>query len=158
MRIVSFLPAGTEIAWAIGAGPDLVGRSHECDYPAQVAGLPVVSRPALDLDHLSGAEMDRAVAERLATGESLYQVDERLLQSLDPDVILTQDLCQVCAPSGNELSRALQDLAGNPKVVCLSPQSLRDIETSILEVGDAVGRREAAERVVDANRHRIAGI
>ena len=66
MRIVSFLPAGTEIAWAIGAGPDLVGRSHECDYPAQVAGLPVVSRPALDLDHLSGAEMDRAVAERPA--------------------------------------------------------------------------------------------
>jgi iron complex transport system substrate-binding protein len=158
MRIVSFLPAGTEIAWAIGAGPDLVGRSHECDYPEQVTGLPVVSRPALDLDHLSGAAMDRAVAERLATGESLYQVDERLLQSLGPDVILTQDLCQVCAPSGNELSRALRDLTGEPRVVWLSPQSLGDIETNILEVGDAVGRREAAEQLVAENRARIAQI
>lgn len=154
-RIVSFLPAGTEIAWAIGAGPDLVGRSHECDYPAQVSHLPVVSRPALDLEGLSGSAMDRAVAERLATGESLYQVDEVLLQSLRPEVILTQDLCQVCAPSGNELSRALRDLAGDPRVVWLSPQSLRDIEANILEVGDAVGRRPDAERVVADNRERI---
>ena len=154
-RIVSFLPAGTEIAWAIGAGPELVGRSHECDYPAEVARLPVVSRPALDLENLSGAEMDRAVAERLAGGESLYQVDERLLQSLGPDVILTQDLCQVCAPSGNELSRALRDLAGDPTVVWLSPRSLSDIELNIREVGDAVGRRPAADRLVAANRERI---
>lgn len=157
-RIVSFLPAGTEIAWAIGAGADLVGRSHECDYPAEVTHLPVVSRPALDLDHLSSAAMDRAVAARIASGESLYQVDERLLQSLGPDVILTQDLCQVCAPSGNELSRALRDLAGDPKVVWLSPQSLRDIEANILEVGQATGRSEAAERVVAENRQRIARI
>ena len=157
-RIVSFLPAGTEIAWAIGAGPDLVGRSHECDYPAEVTRLPVVSRPALDLEGLSGSAMDRAVAERLAGGESLYQVDEALLQSLDPDVILTQDLCQVCAPSGNELSRALRDLAGDPKVVWLSPQSLRDIEANILEVGEAVERRPAAERIVAANRERIGRI
>lgn len=157
-RIVSFLPAGTEIAWAIGAGPELVGRSHECDYPALVTRLPVVSRPALDLENLSSAEMDRAVAERLAGGESLYQVDERLLQSLGPDVILTQDLCQVCAPSGNELSRALRDLAGDPRVVWLSPQSLADIESNILEVGDAVGRRPAAERLVADNRERIGRI
>jgi iron complex transport system substrate-binding protein len=157
-RIVSFLPAGTEIAWAIGAGADLVGRSHECDYPEEVGRLPVVSRPALDLDGMSGSTMDRAVAERLAGGESLYQVDEGLLRELAPEVILTQDLCQVCAPSGNELSRALRDLVGNPQVVWLSPQSLEDIEQNILAVGEASGRPGPANELVAANRRRIARI
>src|SRR3989442_8330121 len=136
-RIVSFLPAGTEIVHALGAGRDLVGRSHECDYPAEVKRLPVVSRPALDLDGLAQDAIDRAVAERLKSGESLYQVDEVLLRELAPDVILTQDLCQVCAPSGNELSRALRELPGNPDVLWLTPQNIADIERNILAVGDA---------------------
>src|SRR6266581_7723375 len=101
-RIVSFLPAGTEIAYALGLGDQLVGRSHECDYPPDVERLPVVSRPALALEGLGQEEIDRAVADRLRAGESLYVVDESLLRDLDADVILTQDLCQVCAPSGNE--------------------------------------------------------
>src|ERR1041384_1725969 len=109
-RVVSFLPAGTEIAYAIGAGELLVGRSHECDFPSEARELPVVSRPALNLDGLAQAQVDRAVASQLKSGESLYRVDEALLRRLAPDVVLTQDLCQVCAPSGNELSRALQDL------------------------------------------------
>ena len=106
-RIVSFLPAGTEIVHALGAGADVVGRSHECDYPADVRALPVVSKPALDLDGLSQTEIDTAVADRLRSGESLYVVDERLLNDLQADVILTQNLCQVCAPSGNENSMVL---------------------------------------------------
>src|SRR3954470_93018 len=107
-RIVSFLPAGSEIVHALGAGAELVGRSHECDYPDQVRAVPVVSKPSLDLDGLNQGEIDAAVSGRLASGESLYVVDELLLRELAPDVILTQDLCQVCAPSGNELTRALQ--------------------------------------------------
>ncbi len=154
-RIVSFLPAGTEIAWAVGAGPELVGRSHECDYPPAVSRLPVVSRPALELDGLSSGQMDRAVSERLASGESLYQVDEALLRDLAPDVILTQDLCQVCAPSGNELSRALGRLVGDPRIVWLSPQSLEDIERNILEVGEATGHGPGAEALVRTNRDRV---
>ncbi len=157
-RIVSFLPAGTEIAAALGAGQDLVGRSHECDYPEEVIGLPVVSRPALDLEGLSGGEMDRAVADRLASGESLYQVDEILLRELAPDVILTQDLCQVCAPSGNELTRAVRDLPGSPRIVWLSPQSLGDIEQNILAVGEAVGRAQEARRLIESNQERIARV
>ncbi len=157
-RIVSFLPAGTEIAWAIGAGPELVGRSHECDYPAPVGRLPVVSRPALNLAALTGAAMDRAVAERLASGESLYQVDEELLRRLAPEVILTQDLCQVCAPSGNELSRALRSLVGEPRIVWLSPQSLSDIERNIEAVGQATGHPVEAGRLIEANRERIARV
>src|SRR4051812_25682305 len=97
-RIVSLLPAATEIVCALGAREDLVGRSHECDYPAGVESLPVVSRPALGLEGLAQSEIDAAVSNRLGTGESLYVIDEILLRDLDPEVILTQDLCQVCAP------------------------------------------------------------
>src|SRR6059058_4215507 len=127
-RIVSFLPAATEIAYALGAGADLVGRSHECDYPADVVGLPIVSRPALSLDGLTQSEIDSAVTERMRSGESLYVVDERLLNDLAPDVVLTQDLCQVCAPSGNKLTRALATIPSHPAVVYLTPRTLAEID------------------------------
>src|SRR6185295_12311617 len=106
----SLLPAGSEIVCALGARDELVGRSHECDYPAGVRALPIVSKPTLDLDGLSQSEIDAAVAAHMGTGESLYVVDELLLRDLAPDIILTQDLCQVCAPSGNELTRAMTSL------------------------------------------------
>jgi iron complex transport system substrate-binding protein len=157
-RIVSFLPAGTEIVHALGAGSLLLGRSHECDYPAEVTSLPVVSRPALRLEGMRPEEVDRAVAERLQRGESLYEVDEVLLRELSPDVILTQDLCQVCAPSGNELSRALRELPGEPRVLRLTPQNLEQIYENILAVGRAIGRGDAAEALVAQNRERIAGV
>jgi iron complex transport system substrate-binding protein len=157
-RIVSFLPAATEITYALGAGADLVGRSHECDYPPEVKSLPVVSKPALSLDGLSQQEIDRAVASRLASGESLYQVDEKLLDELQPDLVLTQDLCQVCAPSGNELSRALRDMSHPPEVLWLTPRNIAEIEQNILAIGEATGRVEIARRLVETNRRRIAGV
>jgi iron complex transport system substrate-binding protein len=155
-RILSFLPAATEIVHALGAGDELVGRSHECDYPASVLELPVVSKPALELEGLSQAEVDRAVADRLASGESLYMVDERLLDSLAPDVILTQDLCQVCAPSGNELSRALATIPSHPDVLYLTPRTLAEIDANIVEVGRAIGREAEARALVDRNHERLA--
>ena len=154
-RIVSFLPAATEITYALGAGADLVGRSHECDYPPQVKALPVVSKPALPLDGMSQSEIDSAVAAHLATGESLYQVDEILLDKLSPDIVFTQDLCQVCAPSGNELSRALRDLAKPPQVLSLTPRNLAEIEENILAIGGATGRTDAAMLLVQDGRERI---
>lgn len=155
-RIVSFLPAATEIVCALGAGDELVGRSHECDYPASVRALPVVSRPALSLEGLSQAQIDAAVAGRLASGESLYVVDECLLDSLAPDVILTQDLCQVCAPSGNELTRALASIPSRPEVLYLTPRTLSEIDANIIEVGRAIGREDEARALVARNRERIA--
>jgi iron complex transport system substrate-binding protein len=155
-RIVSFLPAATEIVCALGAGDELLGRSHECDYPASVRALPVVSRPALSLDGLSQAEIDAAVAGRLASGESLYVVDEGLLDSLAPDVILTQDLCQVCAPSGNELTRALASIPSRPEVLYLTPRTLAEIDANIIEVGRAIGREAAARALVARNHERIS--
>jgi iron complex transport system substrate-binding protein len=158
MRIVSFLPAGTEIAYALGAGDLLVGRSHECDYPPEVRALPVVSKPALNLDGLSQDAIDSAVAQQLKSGESLYQVDEILLRELAPDVVLTQDLCQVCAPSGNELTRALKELPSQPEVLWLTPQNLGEIEQNILDVGIATERRDVAQALIDQNRRRMAAV
>jgi iron complex transport system substrate-binding protein len=158
MRIVSFLPAGTEIACALGARDDLVGRSHECDYPDSVKELPVVSRPALRLEGLTPGEVDQAVAERLRNGGSLYEVDERLLADLAPDVVLTQDLCQVCAPSGNELSRALRTLPHQPEVAWLTPQTIAEIEQNIITVGDLAGRRSEADALVSSMRARVAAV
>lgn len=155
-RIVSFLPAGTEIAHALGAGDMLVGRSHECDYPEVVKSLPVVSRPALRLEGLTQDAIDAAVADRLRSGESLYEVDEILLRELAPDVVITQDLCQVCAPSGNELTRALKELPTQPEVLWLTPQNLAEIETNIIDVGAATGRRDVAEALVAQNRKRMS--
>ena len=155
MRIVSFLPAATEIAHALGAGDELVGRSHECDYPADVCRLPIVSRPALSLDGLTQSEIDDAVTARMRSGESLYVVDERLLNDLAPDVVLTQDLCQVCAPSGNELTRALATMPSRPSVVYLTPRTLAEIDDNVLAVGEAIGRSNEARVVVDQNRARV---
>lgn len=154
-RIVSFLPAGTEILYALGAGADLLGRSHECDYPPEVCELPIVSRPALKLEGLSQDAVDQAVATRLRSGESLYEVDEILLRELSPDVIITQDLCQVCAPSGNELTRAIRDLPVKPDVVWLTPQTLADIEDNIRRVGEASGTSANAETLLTSNRNRV---
>lgn len=157
-RIVSFLPAGTEIVHALGAGSDLVGRSHECDYPSSVLSLPVVSRPALDLDHSSPQEIDRAIAEHVQTTESLYAIDEVLLRELEPDVILTQNLCRVCAPSGDELTRAVRTFPKVPEVLFMTPRSVDEIEENTIAVGTAIGRAREAESLNRSNRERLAGV
>ncbi len=157
-RIVSFLPAATEIVCAIGAGEDLVGRSHECDYPPSVKSLPAVSRPALPVGEMSQSDIDSAVAAHLASGESLYRVDEVLLRELAPDIVLTQDLCQVCAPSGTELTRALRELPSKPDVLWLTPRNLAEIQENIEAIGAATGRAEAAEKLIASMNARIAAV
>lgn len=158
LRIVSFLPAATEITYALGAGDEIVGRSHECDYPAQVQRLPVVSRPALAIGEMNQGEIDNAVAAQLASGESLYQVDEILLRELAPDVVFTQDLCQVCAPSGTELTRALRELPSKPEVLWLTPRTIEEIEQNILDIGRATERSLEAESLIADNRERIGNV
>jgi iron complex transport system substrate-binding protein len=157
-RIVSFLPAGTETVHALGAGDELVGRSHECDYPASVIDLPVVSRPALMLDGAMPDDIDRAVAERMETGASMYEIDEVLLRDLRPDVIITQNLCRVCAPSGNELSRAVKDFSVTPEILFLTPRNVTEVEENIRAVGKAIGREREAESLVRSNHERIANV
>ena len=157
-RIVSFLPAGTEMVHALGAGGDLVGRSHECDYPSSVASLPVVSRPTLILDNASPAVIDRAVAEQMQNGDTLYRIDEVLLRDLRPDVILTQNLCRVCAPSGDELTRAVRKFQLQPEVLFLTPCNLAEIVENIISVGSAIGRPGEADALVRDYKDRLDGV
>ena len=157
-RIVSFLPAGTEMVYALGAGKELVGRSHECDYPSSVTKLPVVSRPTLDLDGASPDAIDRAVAGHMDSGDTLYRIDEVLLRDLRPDVILTQNLCRVCAPSGDELTRAVRKFDLRPEVLFLTPRNIAEIVENILAVGRAIGRTDEAESLVRDHEERLAKV
>ena len=147
-RIVSFLPSATEMACALGLVDSIVGITHECDYPPEIKSKPVVVRNALPIETMSQGEIDRAVAERMRSGQSLYQIDEALLRSLAPDLILTQDLCQVCAPSGNEVSQVLKALPHAPQILWLTPQSLSEIFDNVRELGAATGRTTEAEKLV----------
>jgi iron complex transport system substrate-binding protein len=154
-RIISFLPAATEMIFALGLDKSLVGVSHECDFPAEARTKPVVVKPVLPLERMSLSEIDQAVSERLRHGHSLYQVDEQLLAQLKPDLILTQNLCQVCAPSGNELAIAIRSLQPAPQVLYLTPHSVEEVFQNILSAGRAAGGEEQANRLVRELRDRL---
>lgn len=154
-RIVSFLPSATEIAYALGLGDQLIGITHECDYPPEVKGKPIVVRNVLPIESMSQAEIDRAVSERMSQGLSLYQIDEQLLRQLSPELILTQNLCQVCAPSGNEVSQVLKALPETPEILWLTPQSIEEIFQNIRDLGIATGKATEAEALISSCRLRL---
>jgi iron complex transport system substrate-binding protein len=157
-RVASLLPSATEIAFAIGAGPDLVGVSHVCDFPAQVRGLPVLTRPRIDAE-ASAAEIDARVREIARTGADLYAVDARRLRAAAPDVVLAQDLCAVCAVSPGSARAALAEAGLEARLVVLSADSLEAVGRDVVELGDALGRsarartlaRDLAERLAAAS-------
>ena len=149
VRIVSFLPSATEMACALGLADSIVGITHECDYPPEIKNKPVVVRNVLPIETMSQSEIDRAVADRIREGKSLYQIDEQLLSELAPDVIMTQNLCQVCAPSGNEVSQVIKALSKAPQILWLTPQSLSEIFDNVRELGAATDRVEEAEALVN---------
>jgi iron complex transport system substrate-binding protein len=155
MRIVSFLPSATELAFALGLGDDVVGVSHECDYPAEARELPVVVHCAIPLGGMTPTEIDSAVSTQLHVGGSIYTVDTELLQALEPDLILAQDLCEVCAPSGNETERALAMLTRTPKVLTLAPRSLGGIHADLRALAAATGRDDVAQALIADHEQRL---
>ena len=157
-RIVSFLPSATEMACALGLEDQLVGITHECDYPSNVVNKPVVVRNVLPVETMSQSEIDAAVSERLRTGQSLYQIDEELLRELAPDLILTQDLCQVCAPSGNEVAQVLKALPSQPRILWLTPKSIEEIFENIRDLGAATDRSEPAVELIEKSRRKLEEI
>lgn len=144
MQICSLLPSATEILYALGLGDSVVGVTHECDYPAGASEKPALIRPRVDV-HAPPAEIDRQVSELVKRGESVYAVNAELLESLAPDLIVTQDLCHVCAASPDDLAAALRRFSKPPRVLSLVPQSLADVWDDIRRVGEATGARAAAE-------------
>ena len=157
MRIVSLLPSATEILFALGLEADVVGVSHECDFPAQVRSKKIVIHSRIPHD-ASPAEIDRLVREFVSRGESLYAVDAQALQDLAPDLIVTQDLCHVCAASPDDLATALARFGRRPEVLCLNPQDLGDVWRDILWVGEETGRGPRAEALVKQIGERLGAV
>jgi iron complex transport system substrate-binding protein len=157
-RIISFLPSATEMAFALGLGEDLVGVTHECDFPPEAKSKPAVVHPVLPIDQMTQREIDEAASQRLRDGLSLYAIDEDLVRELAPDLIITQNLCEVCAPSGNEVGDLLAGLPTKPEILWMTPRSLTEIEGNIRGLGAAAGRSREAERLIAAGRARLHAI
>lgn len=157
-RIVSLLPSATEIVAAVGMAEQLVGRSHQCDFPPQVRHLPVLSETKVRLDGTS-RDIDRRVNEIIAQGVSVYRVDAERLRALTPDVIVTQTQCAICAVTPGDLEDALCEWTGMaPSLVSLEPNDLSDVWGDMRKVGQALGVDTAAERAIAALQGRLAAI
>ena len=152
-RIASLLPAATEMACALGLAEQIVGVSHECAYPNVIAARPKLTRSVLPAS-LTQAEIDAFVTARLRSGESLYEVDGALLRTLAPDLILTQDLCEVCGVSSRELDVACELLQNAPRILRFSPKSLTDVHENLRALGEATCRSAEAERLIADARTR----
>ncbi len=154
MRVVSLLPAATEIVAALGAGGQLVGVSHECDFPPAVRSLPRVTRTTIDLAQPSRA-IDRAMAEAKRTGTSPVEVDVNLVAHLRPDVLIGQSVCEVCAVDEGELARVVATLIPTPWVVTLHAHTLDGVLADIGKVGEALELRDEAEELIAGLRYRL---
>ncbi|MBI2980888.1 MAG: cobalamin-binding protein [Deltaproteobacteria bacterium] len=155
MKIISLIASSTEIVCALGCQEQLVGRSHECDYPPGVEKLPICTEPKLNVDGTS-YEIDQRVKAIVQEGISVYRVDADLLRKLKPDVIITQDQCEVCAVSLKDVEQAVCEIVSSrPKIVSLKTESLADLWRDIQKVADAVGVRECGERLVRGLKERM---
>jgi iron complex transport system substrate-binding protein len=159
MKIVSLLPSATEIVYALGLGDTLVGVTDECDFPPEAVTKPVVSRSALPQGRpMDAGAIDRAVRDRLETGAALYVLDTDLIRREQPDVIITQDLCRVCAVPSGQVASALErlGLAADTTVVSLDPKTLDEVIDQMEAVGSALGVEDRGREVASAMRARIA--
>jgi len=157
MRICTLLPSATEICYALGLGDSVLGVTHECDFPTEARAKRVVVTSRLP-HTTDSAEIDRLVTEFTARGESVYRVDAEALREIDPDLIITQDLCHVCAASPDDLAAALSTLLRVPKVLSLNPHTLSDVWENVVTVGEAANCQKAAENLVEYLKDRVASV
>ena len=158
MRICTFLPSATEIVYMLGLGDSLYGVSHECDFPSDALGKPKVVRSRLDSDTLSSSEIDKLVTEMMMRGENIYEVDEDTLTEARPDLVITQQLCEVCAVSFEDVQKAVQRIDSTPDLLSLDPHGIDDVLSDILRVGAHTGRDSSAHHAVFNLRARIDGV
>ena len=152
MRIASLLPSATEIAFALGLGDQVVAVSHECDYPAEASTRPVLTKSAIHQKMHRSLDVDREVEKR---GGDIYKIDEKLLEELKPDLILTQELCAVCAVSYTKVKEAARVLDADTKIVSLEPNNLEEIIDNIRLVGKITGKASQAEELASRLSQRI---
>jgi iron complex transport system substrate-binding protein len=157
MRIVSLVPHATELLFALGLGDDVVAVTHECDFPLEVLALPQVTRDVLPAG-LSAGEIDAAVRARTEEGKAIYELDEHRLADLEPDLIVTQELCAVCAVSYDDVVKVAAELPTAPKVIALDPKTLGEAMGDIRTIAQATGARDAALDLVTRQRARIDAV
>ena len=157
MRIVSLVPHATELLFALGLGEQVMGVTHECDYPARAQQLARVTRDVLPAG-LTAAQIDAAVRERTQRGESIYELDERALAALQPDLIVTQALCPVCAVSYEEVVELARELPRCPRVIALDPHTLGETLEDVTTLAEATGSERAGEQLLVEARTRIARV
>ncbi len=155
---MSLLPSATEILFALGLGDDVVGVTHECDHPPEAAGRTAVTASALPTAGADPAEIDRLVSASVSGGDPVYRLDTEAVRRLAPDLVVTQDLCQVCAVPTGDVDAALERLGCPSTVLSLNPTGLDDVLESILEVGAATGTAEQAAALVRNLRERLEAV
>src|SRR3954465_8900404 len=157
MRIVSLVPHATELLFALGLGDDVVAVTHECDFPGEVLELPHVTRDVLPVG-LGAAEIDAAVRERTEQGKAIYELDEQRLGDLEPDLIVTQELCLVCAVSYDDVVEVAERIPSAPRVISLDPKTLGEAMGNIRTIAQATGARDAALELVTRQRARVDAV
>jgi iron complex transport system substrate-binding protein len=157
MRIVSLVPSATEMLFALGLGPELVAVTHECDYPEEAQELPRVTRDVLPAG-LSAAQIDAAVKERTLAGESIYELDAEALHDLEPDLIVTQALCSVCAVSYDDVRAVAEEIESQPMVISLDPHTVGEVLGDARTLAQATNRKDAAVELVRDAAMRIDAI
>jgi iron complex transport system substrate-binding protein len=157
MRIASLVPSSTEMLFALGLADSVVAVTHECDYPPEAAELPHLTRSVIG-EGLSAPEIDRAVRERTEAGRALYELDERALAELEPDLIVTQAVCEVCAVSYEDVVAAAGRLPSRPKVLSLDPSTLGEVLADIPRLAEVAGVPEEGEELLEETGFRIDAV
>ena len=152
MRICSLLPSGTEILYSLGLGDQVVAVTHECDYPPETAAKPRITEDLIEQGRMTSVEVDHHVSSNIGRHGTIYRLKQDLLETLEPDLIVTQELCEVCAVSYKEVQHAARVLEGRTRIVSLEPTTLNEMLETILLVGELTGRKDAAlEKVQELN-------
>lgn len=155
MRICSLLPSTTEIVCTLGMASSLVGKTHECDYPPEIAHVEVVTKSLIDHTESTSSEIDKHISEAMHSGSGIYAIDDSALSKINPDIILTQELCEVCAVSYSQVEASVRKLESDINVISLEPTTLEGILETIIEIGNAIGAPSEANELSRSLRKRI---